>query len=67
MERRVMTATTTVRRFISDRSGNTAIEYAIITAMMAGALVPAIHLVQSGLVSTLASVAGASLGGQFAP
>ncbi len=62
-----MTATTMVRRFISDRSGATAVEYAIIAAVIAGALVPAIQLVQSGLVSTLGSVAGASLGGQFAP
>ena len=62
-----MTATTMVRRFISDRSGATAIEYAVIVAVMAGALVPAMHKIQSGLESTFASVAGETMGGQFSP
>jgi Flp pilus assembly pilin Flp len=65
MKRRGMQAAQSARRFWSDQSGNTAVEYAILVVMLAGALLPVLQKVHAGLLTTLAAVAATSFGGQM--
>jgi Flp pilus assembly pilin Flp len=54
---------TLVKRFISDQLGNTAVEYAIIATLLAGAIIPTIHGIGSALATKLAIAAGITLSG----
>jgi Flp pilus assembly pilin Flp len=51
------------RRFFFGQSGNTAIEYAIIATLLAGAIIPTIHGLGSALATKLAIAAGITLSG----
>ena len=51
------------RPFLLDQSGNTAVEYAIIATLLAGAIIPTIHGLGSALANKLAIAAGITLSG----
>ena len=58
---------TLVGRFVSNQSGNNAVEYAIIIGVVAAALTSVINGVGLALTAKLASVAGLTLGAEILP
>ncbi len=51
-----MTLTTTLKRFIADQSGATAVEYGLLTALLSVAIMGSLGTVGAGIKNTFSTV-----------